>query len=42
MDGNYMTVVPAMRTALPRYPLPAFRRLGQWAMINCYRYQDSR
>lgn len=41
MDGNEMTVVPAMRTALPRYPLPAFRRLGQWAMINWYRYQDS-
>ena len=42
MSGNETTVPLVLRTALPRYPLPAFRRLGQWAMVNYYRYLDSR
>ncbi len=42
MGGNAMAIPSPLRTALPRFPLPAFRRLGQWAMVNWYRYQDSR
>ena len=42
MGGNEMTIPPPLRTALPRFPLPAFRRLGQQAMVQWYRYHDSR
>jgi glycine/D-amino acid oxidase-like deaminating enzyme len=42
LDGNEAKIPLPLRGALPPYPLPAFRRLGQWAMVNWYRYQDSR
>jgi taurine dehydrogenase large subunit len=42
MGGNEAKIPLPLRGALPPYPLPAFRRLGQWAMVNWYRYLDSR
>ncbi len=42
MGGDETTVPPPLRTALPRFPLPAFRRLGPQAMVHWHRPHDSR
>jgi len=38
--GDDQGVPQQMRGALPRFPLPALRRLGQRAMIQWFRFQD--
>jgi taurine dehydrogenase large subunit len=42
MGGNDVALPLPLGTALPRFPLPAFRRFGRQAMIQWYRYRDRR
>jgi len=42
IEGREMTTLPSLRSALPPFPLPAFRRVGEQAMMQWYRLRDSR